>query len=143
MPTGRKTPLIFFLISSVGYRSDFREIIKHCVNATDEDVVIFTGSGATAAIHKLINAIGLRDERAKNTVGPPNSTSLFGDMMTCASRLLNIFYNGERRKHYSNFSSCIVFVTCHTFTVKHQRQSTIPILYQKFTFMELTTFHLN
>ena len=34
-------------------------IIKKCVNATDEDVVVFTGSGTTSAIHKLIHALQL------------------------------------------------------------------------------------
>ncbi|MBR9824252.1 MAG: aminotransferase class V-fold PLP-dependent enzyme [Alphaproteobacteria bacterium] len=33
--------------------------IKACVNASDEDVLIATGSGATAAIHKLQEILGL------------------------------------------------------------------------------------
>ncbi|XP_052215947.1 probable cysteine desulfurase [Dreissena polymorpha] len=35
------------------FREEARSIIKRCVNADKDDVVIFTGSGATAAIHKL------------------------------------------------------------------------------------------
>lgn len=41
------------------YREDAREIIRQCVGATEEDAVIFTGSGATGAIHKLLAAMNL------------------------------------------------------------------------------------
>jgi len=37
----------------------YRDIIKQCVNAGNEDVVVFTGSGTTGAIHKLIHALQL------------------------------------------------------------------------------------
>ncbi|XP_038079043.1 probable cysteine desulfurase [Patiria miniata] len=50
------------------FRKEAREIIKRCVNATDEDVVIFTGSGTTGAVHKLVTALELKGERAKKTV---------------------------------------------------------------------------
>ncbi|KAJ8035519.1 Cysteine desulfurase 1, chloroplastic [Holothuria leucospilota] len=55
------------------FRADARNIIKKCVNASDEDVVIFTGSGSTGAIHKLVNALEITTERAQHTavlVGP-------------------------------------------------------------------------
>ena len=52
------------------YTSCCRQIVKDCVNASDEDVVIFTGSGATSAIHKLIHALKLERERVKKTVRP-------------------------------------------------------------------------
>ncbi len=41
-------------------REDARRIIHRAVGGTDEDVVIFTGSGATAAIDKLVHVLGLR-----------------------------------------------------------------------------------
>jgi selenocysteine lyase/cysteine desulfurase/CRP-like cAMP-binding protein len=41
------------------YREDAREIIRQCVGASDEDAVIFCGSGATGAIHKLLDAMNL------------------------------------------------------------------------------------
>jgi selenocysteine lyase/cysteine desulfurase/CRP-like cAMP-binding protein len=41
-------------------REDARRIIHRAVGGTDEDVVVFTGSGATAAIHKLVQVLGLR-----------------------------------------------------------------------------------
>ncbi|XP_022083249.1 uncharacterized protein LOC110975241 [Acanthaster planci] len=50
------------------FRKESREIIKRCVNATDEDVVIFTGSGTTGAVHKLVTALELKGDRAKKTV---------------------------------------------------------------------------
>ena len=39
------------------------------MNASDDDVVVFTGSGTTAAIHKLIHALKLEEDHAKKTVG--------------------------------------------------------------------------
>ncbi|CAH3136888.1 unnamed protein product [Porites lobata] len=41
------------------FREDARDIIKKCVNAGPDDVVVFTGSGTTGAIHKLIHALQL------------------------------------------------------------------------------------
>ena len=45
-----------------------RDIIKECVNASDEDAVIFTGSGSTGAINKLVNAMEIKAKKAKDTV---------------------------------------------------------------------------
>lgn len=42
-------------------------MIKKAVNACADDVVIFTGSGTTGAIHKLIGVLELK-ENAGNTV---------------------------------------------------------------------------
>ena len=55
------------------FRQDAREIIKKCVNASEDDVVIFCGSGATGCIHKLITALGLQGTGGRRTtiiVGP-------------------------------------------------------------------------
>ena len=46
-----------------------RNIIRQCVNANKDDVVIFTGSGATSAIHKVIWALRINQPRvAEETV---------------------------------------------------------------------------
>jgi len=42
-------------------------MIKKAVNASEDDVVIFTGSGTTGAIHKLIGVLQLQ-ENSKKTV---------------------------------------------------------------------------
>ncbi|MEZ4225567.1 MAG: aminotransferase class V-fold PLP-dependent enzyme [Polyangiaceae bacterium] len=42
------------------FREDAREIIRRAVGADERDVVIFCGSGATGAIHKLIDVLNLR-----------------------------------------------------------------------------------
>jgi selenocysteine lyase/cysteine desulfurase len=42
------------------FREQARQIIHQSVGATDEDAVIFTGSGATGAIDKLIGILNLR-----------------------------------------------------------------------------------
>lgn len=44
-----------------------RIMIKKAVNASEDDVVIFTGSGTTGAIHKLIGVLELKGN-AENTV---------------------------------------------------------------------------
>jgi selenocysteine lyase/cysteine desulfurase len=41
-------------------REQAREHIRQAINATEDDCVIFCGSGATAAIHKLIDILNLR-----------------------------------------------------------------------------------
>ena len=38
------------------------------MNASEDDVVIFTGSGTTGAIHKLIHALKLEGDKAKKSV---------------------------------------------------------------------------
>ena len=57
-------------------REDARRIIHRAVGGTDEDVLVFTGSGATAAIDKLVQVLGLRlpsalDERWRLTQAIP------------------------------------------------------------------------
>ncbi|MCB9595990.1 MAG: aminotransferase class V-fold PLP-dependent enzyme [Sandaracinaceae bacterium] len=47
-------------LQTTRFREDAREIIRASVGADERDVVIFTGSGATGAIHKLIDVLGLR-----------------------------------------------------------------------------------
>jgi len=41
-------------------REDARKAIARSVNASDDDVVLFVGSGATAAVNKLVGLLGLR-----------------------------------------------------------------------------------
>jgi selenocysteine lyase/cysteine desulfurase len=41
------------------FREDAREIIRTCVNATDEHAVLFVGSGCTGAIDRMITVLGL------------------------------------------------------------------------------------
>jgi selenocysteine lyase/cysteine desulfurase len=47
-------------MQSTRYREDAREIIRRAVGGGDDDLVIFCGSGATAAINKLIDVLNLR-----------------------------------------------------------------------------------
>ena len=42
------------------FREDARQIIRDAVGATDEDCVLFSGSGATGAINKLVDCMNLR-----------------------------------------------------------------------------------
>ena len=42
------------------YREQARQIIHRAVNGSDDDMVIFCGSGATTAVDKLMNILGIR-----------------------------------------------------------------------------------
>ncbi|CAF1394164.1 unnamed protein product [Rotaria magnacalcarata] len=53
-------------LQTTKYREESRTMIKRYVNATDDDVVIFTGSGATAAINKLVDVLQLKNEAVRN-----------------------------------------------------------------------------
>ena len=54
---------------STKLREEARNIIKKSVNANENDVLLFTGSGSTGAIHTLLPVFNLHDEIArKNTV---------------------------------------------------------------------------
>jgi selenocysteine lyase/cysteine desulfurase len=50
------------------FRHDAKEIIKRCVNAGPDDVVIFVGSGTTAAVHKLVGVLRQTVEKPEDTV---------------------------------------------------------------------------
>jgi len=43
------------------FREEARAIIQKCVHATDEDAVVFCGSGMTGTIHKLLTCMGLTE----------------------------------------------------------------------------------
>lgn len=53
------------------YRENARHIIHRCVGAGAQDVVIFTGSGATAAINKIVDILGLRSNRITRRCAVP------------------------------------------------------------------------
>jgi selenocysteine lyase/cysteine desulfurase len=50
-------------LSTGRFREDARAIIRQAVGGSADDVVIFCGSGATSAIHKLIDVLNLRIPR--------------------------------------------------------------------------------
>lgn len=43
------------------FRHEARDIFRNATNAAEEDAVIFTGSGTTAAVHKLITALNINE----------------------------------------------------------------------------------
>ena len=47
-------------LQTTRFREDARDVILRSLGGTDEDAVIFTGSGATGAIMKLIDILNLR-----------------------------------------------------------------------------------
>ncbi|CAM4805081.1 unnamed protein product [Rotaria magnacalcarata] len=55
-----------FALQTTRFRESARAIIKQCVNATDDDVVIFTGAGSTAAINKTVDILQLRNDEIRN-----------------------------------------------------------------------------
>ncbi|CAF2142930.1 unnamed protein product, partial [Rotaria magnacalcarata] len=55
-----------FALQTTRFRESARAIIKQCVNATDDDVVIFTGAGSTAAINKTVDILQLQNDEIRN-----------------------------------------------------------------------------
>jgi selenocysteine lyase/cysteine desulfurase len=47
-------------LQTTRFREEAREMIRGCVNASDEHAVIFAGSGATGAIDRLVAVLGIR-----------------------------------------------------------------------------------
>ena len=47
-------------LQTTRFRAEARHIVKDAVGATEEHVVIFVGSGSTAAIDRLVHVLGLR-----------------------------------------------------------------------------------
>ncbi len=47
-------------LQSSRFRKEAREIIKACLGATDDHALLFCGSGATAAVDKLVGVLGIR-----------------------------------------------------------------------------------
>ena len=43
------------------FRHEARDIFRNATNAAEDDAVIFTGSGTTAAVHKLISALNINE----------------------------------------------------------------------------------
>ena len=56
------TSTSFASIQTSKFREDAKAIIRRACNASADDAVIFCGSGATAAINKLIGVLGLCDK---------------------------------------------------------------------------------
>ena len=42
------------------FRHEARDVLRNAVNASEHDSVIFAGTGCTGAVHKLIDALGIR-----------------------------------------------------------------------------------
>lgn len=51
---------------STRFREEARQIIKKTVNATDDDILLFTGTGSTGAVHTLVDTFDLYDEKIRN-----------------------------------------------------------------------------
>ncbi len=47
-------------LQTTRFREDARQIIRECLGATEDHAVLFTGSGCTGAIAKLIGVLGIR-----------------------------------------------------------------------------------
>ncbi|MEN8114027.1 MAG: aminotransferase class V-fold PLP-dependent enzyme [Actinomycetota bacterium] len=47
-------------LQTTRFREEAREMIRTCVNANDDHAVVFAGSGATAAIDRLVAVLGIR-----------------------------------------------------------------------------------
>lgn len=81
------------------FREDAKSIIRRCINASNDDAVIFVGNGATGAIHKLIGVLGMNEEGAAGTtvvfIGPYEHHSNILPWKETGAKLVRI---GEDRK---------------------------------------------
>jgi selenocysteine lyase/cysteine desulfurase len=51
------------------FREEARSIIKKSVNANENDILIFTGTGVTGAVNTLVDKLDLHNEKSrKNTI---------------------------------------------------------------------------
>jgi len=50
------------------YRHEARDIVRNAVHASEDDAVIFVGSGCTGAVHKLIHAMDFASDEIKPIV---------------------------------------------------------------------------
>ena len=57
-------------LQSTLFRHEARDVVRNAVHASEHDAVIFVSSGATGAVHKLINALNGND----NTASPAASS---------------------------------------------------------------------
>jgi selenocysteine lyase/cysteine desulfurase len=54
---------------STKFREEARHLIKKSVNANENDVLLFTGTGSTGSVHTLVDNFDLHDENIRqNTV---------------------------------------------------------------------------
>ncbi len=44
-------------LQTTHFRDESRDIVRNSVNASEDDAVIFVGSGVTGAVHKLVHAL--------------------------------------------------------------------------------------
>lgn len=52
----------------LSHRHEARDIVRNAVHASEDDAVIFVGSGCTGAIHKLIHAMDFASDEIKPIV---------------------------------------------------------------------------
>ena len=62
------------------FRHEARDVVRNAVNASEHDSVVFAGTGCTGAVHKLIDALGIRDHSCQMATGR------FSDLMCLALR---------------------------------------------------------
>ncbi|XP_050434558.1 uncharacterized protein LOC126841860 [Adelges cooleyi] len=55
-------------LQSTLYRHESRDIVRNAVHASEDDAVIFVGSGCTGAVHKLIHALDFASEEVAPVV---------------------------------------------------------------------------
>ncbi|KAE9540014.1 hypothetical protein AGLY_005266 [Aphis glycines] len=55
-------------LQSTLYRHEARDIVRNAVHASEDDAVIFVGSGCTGAVHKLIHAMDFASDEIKPIV---------------------------------------------------------------------------
>lgn len=88
------TSTSFASMQTSKFREDAKNIIRRCCNTSDDDAVIFCGSGATSAIHKMIAVLGLSDPTVAHStvvfIGPYEHHSNILPWKEMGARLVRI-----------------------------------------------------
>ncbi|UJR21242.1 hypothetical protein I4U23_024337 [Adineta vaga] len=109
-------------LQSTKFREEARNIIKKSVNANESDVLMFTGTGSTGAIHCLVDALDFANETArKNSVVMVSAFEHHSNLLpwkeagvevvrlpTTQSGILDKTFLKEKLQHYSKLKKRII-----------------------------------
>jgi len=107
---------------STKFREEARHIIKKSVNANEDDVLLFTGTGSTGAVHTLVDNFELHDEaKRRNLVVMISAFEHHSNILpwkekgveiiripTTQQGILDIAFLKEKLEHYSNLKKRII-----------------------------------
>ena len=80
------------------FRQEARSIIKRCINASEEDLILFTGTGTTGAVNKLVQVLKLSNWGTKKSYYQQNRWG----SVDCKLCSMSFSTQGKYIKHLSS-----------------------------------------